>query len=92
VDLGRSVCVHTHRFILKLVSNSPFIPYVGVSRSLNFRSFPVEFSPYRPHLEESFDTPISPEIVKWFKPKSLEDCPTLGFPTPPPPVIVDVSK
>jgi hypothetical protein len=74
-----------------VASNSPIIPSVGVSRSLNFGSFPVEFSPSRPHLEESFDTPVSPEIVKWFRPRSLEYFPTLGFPTPPP-VIVVVSK
>jgi hypothetical protein len=74
-----------------IASDSPIIPSVGVSRSLNFGSFPIEFSPSRPHLEERFDTPVSPEIVKWFRPRSLEGCPTLGFPTPPP-VIVTASK
>jgi hypothetical protein len=39
-------------------------------------------------LEESFVTPVSHDIVKWFKPRSLEDFPTLGFPTPPPVRIV----
>jgi hypothetical protein len=33
---------------------------------------------------ESFETPVSPDIVKWFRPRSLEYFPTLGFPTPPP--------
>jgi hypothetical protein len=72
-------------------SHSPIIPSIGVSRSLNFRSFPIEFSPSRPHLEENFDTHVSPEIVKWFKPRNLEGCPTLVFPTPPP-IIVTASK
>jgi ribonuclease HI len=73
-------------------SNSPFIPSVGVSRSLDFEIFPVELPPSSLHLEgESFDTPVSPDIVKWFRPRSLEDFPTLGFPTPPP-IKVVVSK
>jgi hypothetical protein len=67
------------------VSNYSFLPSIGVSRSLDFETFPVEFSPLSPHLEEeSFETPISPDIVKWFRPRSLEDCPTFGFSTPPP--------
>jgi hypothetical protein len=40
---------------------------------------------------ESFETPVSPDIVKWFRPRSLEYFPTLGFPTPPP-IKVVVSK
>jgi hypothetical protein len=44
------------------------MPSVGVSRILNFESFPIEFSPSISHLEESFDTPISPDIVKWLDP------------------------
>jgi hypothetical protein len=89
---GDSDNLHDSFFKTPVVaSNSPIIPSVGVSRSLNFGSFPVEFSPSRPHLEESFDTPVSPEIVKWFRPRSLEDFPTLGLPTPPP-VIVVASK
>jgi hypothetical protein len=75
-----------------VVCNFPFIPYVGVSRSLYFEIFPDEFSPSRPHLEEeSFDTLISLDIVKWFRPRSLKYCPTLGFPTPPP-IKFDVTK
>jgi hypothetical protein len=67
------------------LSNSPFLPSTEVSKSLNFESFPVEFSPFSPHLEEeNFETPVSLDIVKWFRPRSLEDCPTLGFSTPPP--------
>jgi hypothetical protein len=65
-------------------SNSLVIPSVGVSIILNFGSFPVELSPSRPHLEEIFEIHVSPKIVKWFRPISLEYCPTLGFPTPPP--------
>jgi hypothetical protein len=72
-------------------SHSPIIRSVGVSRSLNFKSFLIEFSPSRPHLEEIFNTPVSPKIVKLSRPKILEGCPTLGFPTPPP-FIVTTSK
>jgi hypothetical protein len=32
---------------------------------------------------ECFEALVSPNIVKWFRPKSLEDFPTLGFPTHP---------
>jgi hypothetical protein len=66
-------------------SHSPVIPYVGVSRSLKFGSVPVDFFP--PGLSlvgESFYTPFSPEVVPWFKPRTLEDFPTPGFATPPP--------
>jgi hypothetical protein len=66
-----------------VVSNSPFIPSAGVSRSLYFEIFPVEHPPSSLHLEgENFQTPISPDIVKRFRPRSLEYFPTLGFPTP----------
>jgi hypothetical protein len=74
-----------------IASNFPVIQSIGFFRILNFGSFPLEFSPSRPHLEEIFDTPVSPKIVMWFKPGSLEGCTTLGFPTPPP-IIVVVSK
>jgi hypothetical protein len=40
---------------------------------------------------EIFETHVSPNIVKWFRPRSLEYFPTLGFPTPPP-IKFDVSK
>jgi hypothetical protein len=66
---------------LVTVSDSPIIQTTGVSRNLNFGSFPVDFSPPILGLEgERFDTPFSPEFVKW-KERSLnlED-----FPTPPP--------
>jgi hypothetical protein len=76
---------------LVVASNSHVIPSVGFFRSLNFGSFPVEFSPSKPHLEELFDTLVSLEIVKWFRPRSLEDFPTLGLLTPPL-VVVVVSK
>jgi hypothetical protein len=33
---------------------------------------------------EILDTPVSPEVVQWFRPRTLEDFPTLGFTTPPP--------
>jgi hypothetical protein len=56
------------------------------------KAFPVELPPSSLHLEgESFETPVSPDIVKWFRPRSLEYFPTLGFPTPPP-IKVVVSK
>jgi hypothetical protein len=75
-----------------VVSNSPFIPSVGFSRSLYFEIFPARLPPSRIHLEgESFETLVSPDIVKWFRPRSLEDFPTLGFPTPSP-IKVVVSK
>jgi hypothetical protein len=45
-------------------SNSLVIPSVGVSRNLNFGSFPVDFSPHSLRLEgEIFDTPVSLEFV-----------------------------
>jgi hypothetical protein len=67
-----------------IVSNSPFIPSTGVYRSLDFESFPVGIPPSSLRLEgESFETPVSPDIVKWFRPRKLEGFPTLGFPTPP---------
>jgi hypothetical protein len=67
------------------VSDSPIIQTVGVSRNLNFGSFPADFSPPILGLEgESFDTPFSPEVVKWFRPRTLEDFPTPDFTTPPP--------
>jgi hypothetical protein len=73
-------------------SNSPFIPSVGVSRSLYFESFHVGLPPSSLHLEgEIFETHVSPDIIKWFRPKSLKYFPTLGFPNPPP-VKVVVSK
>jgi hypothetical protein len=66
-------------------SHSPVIPSVGVSRSLKFGSVPVDFSPPGLGLEgESFVTPISPEVVPWFKPRTSEYFPTPGFTTPPP--------
>jgi hypothetical protein len=43
-------------------------PYVGVSRTLNFGSVPVEFSPPGLGLEgESLVTPLSPKIIPWFR-------------------------
>jgi len=63
---------------------STVIPSVGVPRTLNFRSVPVEFSPPGLGLEgESLVTPLSPEIVLWFRPNASEYFPTPGFTTPP---------
>jgi hypothetical protein len=74
------------------VSNSPFLPSTGVSISLYFEIFPVELPPSVFHLEEEiFETHVSPDIVKLFRPRSLEYFPTLGFSTPPP-IKVDVYK
>jgi hypothetical protein len=45
------------------------LPFVEVSRSLNFGSVPTGFSP--PGLElvgETLVTPLFPEVVPWFKP------------------------
>jgi hypothetical protein len=66
------------------------IPSVGVSRTLNFGSVPVEFSPPGLGLEgESLVTPLSPEIIPWFRPNASEYFPTLGFTTPPPIRVTD---
>jgi hypothetical protein len=66
-------------------SHSTVIPSVGVSRTLNFGSVPVEFSPPGFGLEgESLVTPISPEVVPWSRPQTSEYFPTPGFTTPPP--------
>jgi hypothetical protein len=47
-----------------VASNSLIIPSAGVSRSLNFGSFPVDFSSPSLGLEgESFETPVSPDIM-----------------------------
>jgi hypothetical protein len=71
--------------------DSPIIPSAGVPRSLNFGSFHVDFSPPSLGLEgEIFDTLVSPEIVKWFRPMNLEDFPIMGFTNPP--IKVFVSK
>jgi hypothetical protein len=83
---GYSGNLHDSSFKTPIVaSNTPFIPSIGVSIILYFEIFPIEFSPSGLHLEgEIFDTPVSPYIVKWFRPRSLDDFLTLGFPTPPP--------
>jgi hypothetical protein len=63
----------------------PIIPYVGVSQRLKFGSVPVDFSSSGLGLEgEILVTPISPEVVPWFRPRNSEDFLTLGFTTPPP--------
>jgi hypothetical protein len=50
---------------LVTVSDSPIIQTTGVSRNLNFGSFPIDLSPPILGLEgEIFDTPFSPEVVK----------------------------
>jgi hypothetical protein len=50
----------------------PFvIPYVGVSRNLNFGSFSIGFSPPGLGLEgQILVTPLSPEIILWFRPRT----------------------
>jgi hypothetical protein len=54
-------------------------------RTLNFGSVPIEFSPPGLGLEgETLVTPLSPEVVPWFRPSASEDFPTLGFTAPPP--------
>jgi len=74
-------------------SHSPVIPSVGVSRTLNFGSVPVDFSPPYLGLEgEIIVTPLSPEIVLWFRPSASRDFPTLGFTNPPPIIVVTVHK
>ena len=66
-------------------SHFPVIPSAGVSRTLNFRSVPVEFSPPSLGLEgEILVTPLSPEVVPWFILSTSENFPTMGFTTPPP--------
>jgi hypothetical protein len=75
-----------------VVSSSPFIPSFVISISLDFGIFLVEIPPSSVHLEgESFENLVSPDIVKWFRPRSLEDFPILGFPAPLP-IEVVVSK
>jgi hypothetical protein len=76
------------------VSDSPIIQTAGVSRNLNFGSFPADFSPPILGLEgESFDTPFSPEVVKWKeRDLTLEDFPTPDFTTPPPIRVVAVTE
>jgi hypothetical protein len=66
-------------------SYSPVISFDGVSRNMNFGSFPIDFSPPILGLEgEIFDTPISPDVLQWFRPRNLEGFPTPSFTTPPP--------
>jgi hypothetical protein len=63
-------------------SHFPIIQSVGVSRTLNFGSVPVEFSPPGLGLEgEILVTPLSHEIVSWFRPNTSKYFPTLGFTT-----------
>jgi hypothetical protein len=63
----------------------PIIPSTGVSQTLNFGSVPVEFFPPDLGLEgEILITPLSLEVVPWFRPITSTDFPTPGFTTPPP--------
>jgi hypothetical protein len=74
-------------------SHSILLPSVGVSRSLKFGSVPAEFSPPGLGLEgESLVTPLSPEIVPWFRPITSEYFPTPSFTTPPPITIVATTE
>jgi hypothetical protein len=87
---------HSHDSTFKTpvaISNPPILPSTEVSRSLDFENFPVEYSSFIPQVkEESFETLVSPDIVKWFRLESLEDFPTLGFPTPPPIKVTETKK
>jgi hypothetical protein len=66
-------------------SHSPGIPSVGVSISLKFGSVLVDFSPLGLGLEgERFETPVSPDVASWFRPRTSENIPTSSFTTPPP--------
>jgi hypothetical protein len=61
-------------------SDSPIIQNAGVSRNLSFGRFPYDF--YLPILGfegDIFDTPFSPEVVKWKE----RDLTLEEFPTPP---------
>jgi hypothetical protein len=70
---------------LVTVSDSPIIQTSGVSRNLNFGSFPANLSPHILGLEgERFYTPFSLEVVKWKeRDLTLEGFPTPYFTTPP---------
>jgi hypothetical protein len=47
------------------IYNPPILPSVEVSRSLDFENFPIEYSSFIPQFkEESFETLVSPDIVK----------------------------
>jgi hypothetical protein len=60
------------------------IPFAGVSKDLNFRSFSTNFSSPSLILEgERFVTLVSPEFVLWLIPRTLGNFPNPGFTTPP---------
>jgi hypothetical protein len=66
-------------------SHSPIIPSVGVSRILKFGSVHVEFSPPGLGLEgEILVTPLSPEVVSSFRPRTTQYFPTPMYATPSP--------
>jgi hypothetical protein len=66
------------------ISIFPIIPFAGVSKDLNFRSFPTNFSSPCLVLEgERFVTLVSPKFVPWLIPRTLGDFPTPIFTTPP---------
>jgi hypothetical protein len=70
-----------------------FIPSFGVSLTSNFGSVPIEFSSLGIVLEgETIITPLSPEVVPWFRPSASEDFPTPGFTTPPPVRVTDLME
>jgi hypothetical protein len=84
---------HPHLETLISTSHFPIIPSAGVSRSLKFGSVPTDlFSPGIGLEGESLVTPISPEFVPWFRPRTLEYFLTLGFTTPPPVRFVAFTK
>jgi hypothetical protein len=65
-------------------SHFPTIPYAGVSRTLNFRSVPIEISPLSLGLEgEILVTLVSLEVVPWTRYRTIEHFPTSNFTTPP---------
>jgi len=76
-----------------VASHSPVIQYVGVFRSLNFGSVLVEFSPPSLDLEgKLLVTPLSHEVVPWYRTHTLEYFPTPGFITPPPVRVTDFAE
>jgi hypothetical protein len=70
-------------------SRLPSRPFSEVSHFLNFGSVPAEFSSPSMGLEgEILVTPLSPEVVPWRRPITIEDFPTPSFTTPPLIIIV----
>jgi hypothetical protein len=74
-------------------SQLPCRPFSEVSRFLNFESVPTEFSPPGLGLEgEILVTPLSPKVVPWRRPRTIEDFPTPSFTTSPLITIVSTAQ